>query len=171
MDFSRYNNFSTSSYHNNPSNIQFYSVSSRQEAKGIQIPYGIKSIIINNIDREIYIKEMNNDGLMDFIVYKDERLTNFKSEEKNKEIDSKLKLVDEKVETLSNKLVNLENSINKISSSIFTENNKIVGNRNEYDKQVSGYGSQETVGKTSYNASIQPNDGWKNNRTEETNHY
>lgn len=160
MDFNRvYQNLTMSPpYHSTTPSIQFYSVGSKQEAQNLQPQFNVKYIIINNIDREIYIKELNNNGLIDFITYKDVRILESNKSEND---DTKLKDIEEKVEALSSNLINIENTINKISSSIFNIENNKIGNKNEYDRTINECFNAEPIIKTSNNASISANDEWK----------
>ena len=53
--------------------VQCFAVNSREEANRIPIQIGIMYVIINKAQKEIYIKQYNNDGLIDMDIYKDEK--------------------------------------------------------------------------------------------------
>lgn len=87
-----YNNpfYNNNNFHNNlmqpPTNqmqTQCYAVSSRDEANKIPIQLGVMYIILNKLDKEIYIKQWNSDGLVDMEVYKNEKAIPEKTEEKD----------------------------------------------------------------------------------------
>ena len=53
--------------------VQCFAVNSREEANRIPIQIGVMYVIINKSQKEIYIKQYNNDGLIDMDIYKDEK--------------------------------------------------------------------------------------------------
>ena len=53
----------------NASEVQCYYVSSPKDLDKIQVSYGTLYIGINNDKKEIYIKQMNNNGLIDLNTY------------------------------------------------------------------------------------------------------
>lgn len=65
--------------------VQCFAVNSREEANRIPIQIGIMYVIINKAQKEIYIKQYNNDGLIDMSIYKDEKLIQPPKEEKDYE--------------------------------------------------------------------------------------
>lgn len=96
-----YNNFNQNfqqSYQTQPQ-IQFFVVGSKQEAQNIQVQFNITYFIVNNVDKEVYTKQLNRDGLIDFEVYKNEKLIN-----QNKK-DNEL------LEEIKNKLDKIEKSV------------------------------------------------------------
>ena len=100
-----YNNFNQNfqqSYQTQPQ-IQFFVVSSKQEAQNIQVQFNITYFIVNNVDKEVYTKQLNRDGLIDFEVYKNEKLIN-----QNKK-DNEL-------------LEEIKNKIDKIAKSVCLDN-------------------------------------------------
>lgn len=169
MDFNRnFNSLQQMSFSSSPL-FQIYAVSSKDEAQRMQIQYGVKYLIINKIDKEIYMKELNTDGNIDFIVYKDERTINV---DENKNYEENFNVLNKKFETLSNDFKNMNNNFNNIysylkNSSNFINNN--MGTNNEYVKPNSNVISAKQVIQQPNNGCFQPNDGWKNFGTTETN--
>ena len=53
--------------------VQCFAVNSREEANRIPIQIGVMYVIINKSQKEIYVKQYNNDGLIDMDIYKDEK--------------------------------------------------------------------------------------------------
>lgn len=53
--------------------VQCFAVNSREEANRIPIQIGVMYVIINKAEKEIYVKQYNNDGLIDMDIYKDEK--------------------------------------------------------------------------------------------------
>ena len=53
--------------------VQCFAVNSREEANRIPIQIGVMYVIINKAEKEIYVKQYNNDGLIDMSIYKDEK--------------------------------------------------------------------------------------------------
>ena len=79
MDFFRnYNNSFNLNYQtpfqNTQPQIQFFVVINLQEAQNIQVQFNIIYFIMNNNDKEIYVKQLNRDGLIEFNVYKNEKV-------------------------------------------------------------------------------------------------
>lgn len=68
---------------NSQPQIQCYAVNNREEANRIQIPIGVMCVILNRVQKEVYIKKWNNDGLIDLEVYKDEKTIPVQKEEKD----------------------------------------------------------------------------------------
>lgn len=63
--------------------IQCFAVTSREEANHIPIQIGVMYVIINKSEKEIYVKQYNNDGLIDMDIYKDEKNVQPPKEEKD----------------------------------------------------------------------------------------
>jgi hypothetical protein len=82
--------------------VQCFAVNSREEANRIPIQIGIMYVIINKAQKEIYIKQYNNDGLIDMDIYKDEKLIQPAKEEKDYE--GMIKGLSEQIETLTQSL-------------------------------------------------------------------
>lgn len=88
--------------------VQCFAVNSREEANRIPIQIGIMYVIINKAQKEIYIKQYNNDGLIDMNIYKDESVIQPTKEEKNYE---------EMIKGLSAKIDNLTETLKPKESS------------------------------------------------------
>lgn len=80
--------------------VQCFFVNSKDEAKNVQVQLNTIYLIINTPQKEIYLKKFNNDGLIDFITYKDE--TTIPKPEEKKEVDYTgfFNSVNEKLESL-----------------------------------------------------------------------
>lgn len=61
-------------FQNTQPQIQFFVVNNLQEAQNIQVQFNIIYFIMNNNDKEIYVKQLNRDGLIEFNVYKNEKV-------------------------------------------------------------------------------------------------
>lgn len=79
--------------------VQCFAVNSREEANRIPIQIGIMYVIINKSQKEIYIKQYNNDGLIDMNIYKDETTIQPPKEEKNYE--EMIKSLSDKIDSLT----------------------------------------------------------------------
>ena len=77
------NNYKSS---NTQAPVQCFAVNSREEANWIPIQIGVKYVIINKSQNEIYVKQYNNDGLIDMDVYKNEKFIQPKEEKDYTEI-------------------------------------------------------------------------------------
>jgi hypothetical protein len=78
--------------------VQCFAVNSREEANRIPIQIGVMYVIINKSQKEIYIKQYNNDGLIDMDIYKDEKT--FQPPKAEKDYTEMLNKLSEKVEEL-----------------------------------------------------------------------
>lgn len=74
---------------------QLYVVSSMQEAQNIQVQFNTIYVALNRQAKEVYIKQLNNDGLINFEVY------SMKKDEPEKDYSKDLT-------EIKNKLSNLE---------------------------------------------------------------
>ena len=80
--------------------IQCFFVSSKEEAKNVQVQLNTIYLIINTPQKEIYLKKYNNDGLIDFITYKDETTIPKQEEKQEKDYTGFFNSVNEKLENL-----------------------------------------------------------------------
>ena len=80
--------------------IQCFFVNSKDEAKNVQVQLNTIYIIINTPQKEIYMKKYNNDGLIDFITYKDETTIPKPEPKEEKDYTGFFNSVNEKLENL-----------------------------------------------------------------------
>lgn len=80
--------------------IQCFFVNSKDEAKNVQVQLNTIYLIINTPQKEIYMKKYNNDGLIDFITYKDETTIPKPEPKEEKDYTGFFNSVNEKLENL-----------------------------------------------------------------------
>lgn len=110
--------------------IQCFFVGSKDDAKNIQVQLNTIYIAINKADKEIYVKQLNNDGNIDFMTYKDE--TFFKKEEPKQEKD-----YTEYFATLTSKLDNIEKNIKEKQNNFYKQNKPRNNENNPQQEQRS----------------------------------
>ena len=120
MDYRNYfNNNVLPQVVNNNQQIQFYYVNSLVEAQAIQIQFNTIYFIVNKTNEEVYIKQLNRDGLVDFEIYKNEK--NIKS----------LNDIEERFNNKINVIVDDLKEIKSIVSNYKTEANNKKTKNNE----------------------------------------
>lgn len=67
-------NYQSVAFQNNQPQIQFFVVNDIQEAQNIQVQFNTIYFIMNYKSKEIYTKQLNRDGLIDFDIYKNEKI-------------------------------------------------------------------------------------------------
>lgn len=80
--------------------IQCFFVNSKDEAKNVQVQLNTIYLIINTPQKEIYMKKYNNDGLIDFITYKDETTIPKSEPKEEKDYTGFFNSVNEKLENI-----------------------------------------------------------------------
>ena len=63
--------------------VQFSFVESIENAKSIPVQYNTLYILVNKMDKEVYIKQLNRDGLIEFNTYKDIKVIEEQKQEQN----------------------------------------------------------------------------------------
>ena len=103
MDFARQfqnnnflQNYQPVALQNTQPQIQFFVVNNLQEAQNIQVQFNTVYFIMNYTDKEVYVKQLNRDGLIDFDIYKNEKV--LKENRKDSEILEELKEKINKIE-------------------------------------------------------------------------
>ena len=90
--------------------IQCFAVSSRDEANRIPIQIGVMYVIINKVEKEIYIKQWNNDGLIDMDVYKNEK--SIPAQKPENDYSQMLTSINSKIEEIQKSLLKPEVNTN-----------------------------------------------------------
>lgn len=65
-----YNPYFFNQVQQNQTQVQFSYVSSMQDAQSIPVQFNTIYVALNKVEGEIYIKQLNRDGLIDFDTYK-----------------------------------------------------------------------------------------------------
>lgn len=63
--------------------VQFSFVESMENAKSIPVQYNTLYILVNKMDKEVYIKQLNRDGLIEFNTYKDMKVIEEQKQQQN----------------------------------------------------------------------------------------
>lgn len=107
--------------------IQVFFVSSKDEAKNIQIQLNTMYVVINKQHREVYLKKLNNDGNIEFETYVDESVM-----KKQEDFTLFFSSLNEKVDNLHNILTQRNNTNNQQNNRQQNQNNKnLAGGKNE----------------------------------------
>jgi Mn-dependent DtxR family transcriptional regulator len=92
-----YNPYFFNQVQQNQTQVQFSYVSSMQDAQSIPVQFNTIYVALNKIEGEIYIKQLNRDGLIDFDTYK--KVDNNKKEDEMSLLLARISKLEENFKT------------------------------------------------------------------------